>query len=91
MNIPKIQEKYTFSRFELFNLYTYYKTLLKSTNKSVKEFKKGFQSILYMNKIDLNSEMIDKMCEAFFEEITFHNFIKTYGNIQNLLFTQTII
>jgi hypothetical protein len=31
------------------------------------------------------------MFEDFFKDISFHNFIKVYGNIQNLLFTQTII
>ncbi len=35
--------------------------------------------------------MIDKMFEAFCIEISFPNFIKIYGNIQNLLFTQNII
>ena len=35
--------------------------------------------------------MIEKMFSAFFEEIFFENFIKVYGNIQNLLFTQNII
>lgn len=46
---------------------------------------------MYINRIELNLEMIDKMFEAFFKEITFENFIKVYGNIQNLIFTQNIV
>lgn len=53
--------------------------------------RKGFQSILYINKIELNSEMIDQMFTDFSKNISFNNFIRVYGNIQNLLFTQNII
>lgn len=53
--------------------------------------RKGFQSILYINKIELNSEMIDQMFNDFSKNISFNNFIRVYGNIQNLLFTQNII
>ena len=90
-NIPKIQERYSFSRFELFNLYTYYKTLLEASKRSVKQLRKGFESIMNINKIELNSEIIERMFVEFFEEISFENFMNVYGNIQNLLFSQNIV
>jgi hypothetical protein len=42
LNIPYIQEKYAFSRFELYRLYTDYSTLIKFSHYSLNDFKKGF-------------------------------------------------
>ena len=53
--------------------------------------RKVFESIMYINKMELNSEMIDRMFVEFFEEISFENFMKVYGNIQNLLFSHKIV
>lgn len=35
--------------------------------------------------------MIERMFVEFFKEISFENFMKVYGNIQNLLFSQNIV
>lgn len=89
-NIPSLQHKYNFSRFELHNLHSIYQVLLHYSKGSISKFQAGFEVMLNMNRISVRMDVIRQIFEEL-ERLDFSEFVGMYSKIDSLIFRQNII
>lgn len=89
-NIPLLERRFNFSRFELHSLYSIYHTLLLDSGLSLGKFRAGFEVMLNMNKITIRAEVLERI---FREQraVDFPHFVEMYSRIDQLIFRQNIV